>query len=660
MTFRILLLPAALAGSLLSGAAFPDPVPPGAPPPMAREAAVMAEAIAATRQADWDRAMEMAGRVDDPVAREIVVWERLRAEMGDWEEYRDFVADNPDWPGLALVRRNGERRMPAGLGFEEVTAFLGDAPPQTGSGSLRFAEALAAAGREAEADAEVGRAWRELSLTPHEAGRFREDWAVAIAPHHVARLDNLLWRGLTREAEAMLDLVDPGLAKLAEARIAVRRDAEGLMARIASVPGDLKADPGLAFERYLYRVNKGRWDEAEAYLLEMSTDAAVLGRPEMWMERRANLARQVLRRGEVDAAYRLAAKSFGTEGADFADSEWVAGFIALTRQNDPEAAIGHFTRFREVVATPISLGRAGYWLGLAHAAAGDSEAAEAAWAEGAKHQTSFYGQLAAARAGLPADPTLAGGATLPDWRAAPFGDSEPVRAALLLHAAGEEGLVRSFLRHAAEDQPAEIRSGIAQMAIDIGLPHVGIRIAKDAAADGLILTEQYYPLHAIGEASWPVPTEFALAIARQESELNPEAVSPAGARGLMQLMPATAAQVAGQNGLSYDSEKLTGDPLYNATLGTDYLARLLRQFNGSYVLAAAAYNAGPGRVREWLATYGDPRTAEVDAVEWIETIPFSETRNYVMRVLESLHVYRARLSGETEPIRLAQDVEGTG
>lgn len=635
-------------------------VPGPVPAQTTRDGAAMADAITATRQGDWPLALQTARRASDPVAGEIVLWERLRAEQGDWEDYRDFVTGNPDWPGLALVRRNGERRMPKGLGLEEVTAFLGDAPPQTGSGSLRFAEALAAAGREAEADAEIGRAWRELSLTAHEAGRFRAEWSVPIAAQHVARLDNLLWRGLTREAEAMLDLVDPGLAKLAEARIAVRRDADGLMARIAAVPGNLKADPGLAYERYLYRVNKGRWDEAEAYLLEMSTDAALLGRPEMWMERRANLARQVLRRGAVDDAYVLAANNFGGEGADFADAEWVAGFIALTRQDDPQAAVGHFIRFRDAVATPISLGRAGYWLGLAHAGAGDADAAEAAWAEGARHQTSFYGQLSAERAGLGADPALAGSGEAPDWREAPFRDSEPVRAALLLHAAGEDGMVRSFLRHAAEGQPAEVRAGIAQMAIDIGLPHVGIRIAKDAAADGMILSEQYYPLHAISEASWPVPTEFALAIARQESELNPAAVSPAGARGLMQLMPATAAQVAAQNGLTYDGDKLIDDPLYNATLGTDYLARLLRQFDGSYVLAAAAYNAGPGRVREWLGAYGDPRQDAVDAIEWIETIPFSETRNYVMRVLESLHVYRARLSGETGDFRLAQDVEGTG
>lgn len=176
----------------------------------------------------------------------------------------------------------------------------------------------------------------------------------------------------------------------------------------------------------------------------------------------------------------------------------------------------------------------------------------------------------------------------------------------------------------------------------------------------MILPGQYYPLHAIAAQTWPVPTELALAIARQESEFNPAAVSAAGARGLMQLMPATAQEVSGKIGVPYEAARLTADPLYNAQLGTAYLARMLNAFDGSYVLTAAAYNAGPGRVREWLAAYGDPRDPNVDAVAWIELIPFEETRNYVMRVLESLHVYRARLDGQVAPIRLASDIQVAG
>jgi soluble lytic murein transglycosylase len=217
-----------------------------------------------------------------------------------------------------------------------------------------------------------------------------------------------------------------------------------------------------------------------------------------------------------------------------------------------------------------------------------------------------------------------------------------------------------FLRHVAEGMDPDTRAALAQMAIDTGRPHVGVRIAKDAAAAGVILPGQYYPLHAIAGQDWPVPAEFALAIARQESELNPAAISSAGARGLMQLMPATAREIAGELGTDYDLARLTADPTYNATLGTAYLARMLGRYRGSFLLAAAAYNAGPGRADEWIRTFGDPRDGQVDAVAWIEMIPFTETRNYVMRVLEGLHVYRARLSGEAAALRIIADIDGTG
>lgn len=460
----------------------------------------------------------------------------------------------------------------------------------------------------------------------------------------------------------MLPLVPSDWQALAKARTAVRRDADGSTALINAVPPSLKDDPGLAYERYLYRVANGRWEDAEAFLLRRSASAEALGKPDMWMERRANLARQALRRGDVSAAYALAARNFGNgdSGSDYADAEWVAGYVALTRMNDPRRAAAHFERFRQAVFTPISVGRAGYWLGLAHERAGDAAAARAAYLAAAAHQTSFYGQLAAERVGAPADRRLAGEERAPDWRRQAFMRSSVVQAGYFLSLAGDDARAAQFLRHAADGLPAEQRAALAQMASDLGRPHVGVRIAKDAAGDGMLLANQSYPLHEIARTDWPVATEFALAIARQESEFNPRAVSPAGAKGLMQLMPGTAKQVSGALGIGYDAGRLTSDPMYNARLGTGYLAKMLARYDGSYVLAAAAYNAGPGRVDEWLAAFGDPRRPDVDTIRWIETIPFEETRNYVMRVMEGLHVYRARLNGAASPVRLATDIERTG
>jgi soluble lytic murein transglycosylase len=632
----------------------------GADPAAAQNAAqgaLLARALDAAAAGDWPEAGKLAREAGNPIADDLVLWTRLRDGAGDWEEYGAFLARRPDWPNTDAVRRAGERQMPPDQPPGQVLAYFAGQPPQTGTGSLRLAEALARSGRAAEAEAEIVRAWREFSMTGAERKAVLDGWKDVVAPHHEARMDMLLWRGLTAEAEGMMSLVSPDWQKLAQARIATRRDAEGLQYLINTVPAALKDDPGLAYERYLYRVSKGRWQDAEEYILAKSRSAKALGRPELWMERRANLARQALEDGEVEAAYAIAARSFGSTGPDYADAEWVAGFIALTRLDDPETAAEHFRRFQSVVATPISLGRAGYWLGLAYEAAGDAAAARQAYLAGARHQTSFYGQLAAERLAGPPDPRLAGDGEAPDWRRAPVVRASLVQAAYFLHVAGDEKRASQFFRQAAADQPPEARAALAQMAIDIGRPEIGVRIAKDAAGQGIIIPDQYYPLHPIGRKGWRVPKEYAMAVARQESEFDPEAGSGVGARGLMQLMPATAKGMADAIGLQYDVARLD-EPLYNARLGTEYLARMLNRYDGSYLLATAAYNAGPGRVDQWLESLGDPRAPGADVVAWIESIPFTETRNYVMRVLEGLHVYRARLQGHTPPIQLVADLGG--
>jgi soluble lytic murein transglycosylase len=626
----------------------------------AADGALLAEALAEARAGNWDEAAAIAGRADGAVPEDIVLWTRLRDGLGDFDEFRDFLARNGDWPSQAVLRLRGEQAMPAGLPMTTVLDYFDGRIPGTGTGALRYAEALAGSGRGPQAEAEILRAWRELPMNAWEQSEILKGYRDVLDAHHAARLDMLLWRGDESRAEALVSLVDADWKALARARMGLRRAEPGVDGLIVKVPASLQSHPGLAYDRYLWRVGKGRWHEAGQWMLAHSTSAETLGRPDLWMERRANLAREALEHGDPRAAYRIAANSHGSEGADFAESEWVAGYIALTRLDDPELAIGHFTRFRDAVATPISLGRAGYWLGVAHERAGDATAAREAYGFGGQHQTSFYGQLAAARAGIAPDPRLAGQGRTPDWRSAAFRGSPVVQAAHLLHLADEDGLAMQFFRAAAENQHPRRRAALAQMAIDLGRPHIGVRIAKDAAAEGIILPDQYYPVTDLAFSEWSVPAEWAMAVARQESELNPSAVSPAGARGLMQLMPGTAQGVTRQLGIEYDEKRLVADPEFNARLGTTYLADMLERYRGSYVLATAAYNAGPARVDIWLDAYGDPRDPDTDPVQWIESIPYSETRNYVMRVLEGLHVYRARIGGRAEPIRLVADISNTG
>lgn len=626
----------------------------------AEQAAALAQALGAARTGDWNRAEAAAQLADGAVGADIILWLRLRDGAADWPYYAAFLARNPDWPALAILRRQAETRMPKDLPPAEVIGFFAPAAPQTGTGALRLAVAQAATGHKAEARATIGRAWTELSLTAPEQQAILADWEPGLEKLDARRLDMLLWRGLGGEAEAMLPRVDAETAALARARIAVRGDADGTTAMIEALPRRLQQDPGLVYERYLYRIRQGHWEDAEAWMLRASISAETLGRPDVWMARRADLAREALQRGEVATAYGLASQGHGTAGSDYADAEWMAGFIALTRMDDPKRAAEHFRRFQSLVFTPISLGRAGYWLGLAEAKAGNPEAAEAAFRAASTQQTSFYGQLAAERAGIAFDARFVGDAPTPDWRTQGFVTRSVVQAAALLLRAGDDGRASVFFRQAAEGEPAAGRAALAQMAIDIGAPQIGIRIAKDAAGDGIVLPRQYYPLNAIAAQRWPVPTEMALAIARQESELDPTAASDAGAQGLMQLMPATARSVALEEGIAFDPGLLASDPLYNARLGTGYLQRMLDRYDGSALLAAAAYNAGPNRADAWIATMGDPRAADVDPVVWIESIPYKETRNYVMRVLEGIQVYRVRLKGEAAPVRLAADMRGTG
>ncbi|MEM9735500.1 MAG: lytic transglycosylase domain-containing protein [Pseudomonadota bacterium] len=491
------------------------------------------------------------------------------------------------------------------------------------------------------------------------------DWAGAEA--EVANADRLvrdivLWRKLRSGSGSVAEYNAytqrrpdwPGQRQLAEAMGqpfysgTVRRPISGAAAERFS-----------AFNR-LYSQRK--YDEAAQALSQASESFEALGAPARWAERRRRLVRRVLRGGQTRLAYRLASQHYlaASDGYSYADLEWLSGWIALRYTRDPGRAAGHFERFAAAVETPISLGRAGYWAGRAYQALGDMNRARTWYARGARHQTSFYGQLAAVKSGVAPDQSLAT-RTIPAWRGHPGLASDMVQAAATLHFAGQERLAFATFDAAAKSMgDPDALGALGALAIELGRPHYAVRIAKAAARKQVVIPHAYYPLHDLAGYATKVEPAFAMAIARQETELNPRAISPAGARGLMQLMPATARKVAGWIGEEYSRGRLIEDWQYNARLGQTYLARRTQQFGGSYVMAAAAYNAGAGRVDQWIAAYGDPRrpgaTLE-DMIDWMETIPFNETRNYVQRVMEGLYVYRARLSGRAGPMTLVQDLE---
>lgn len=625
-------------------------------PAAADTAQAMRTAQELAAKEDWDGALAVA---PSGVGRDVIEWQRLRAGEGRLGDYEAFLQRRPDWPGLPLMREKGEAAVARSDDPARVIAWFEPALPETGAGAIAYVRALLAAGRAADAETEAMRAWSTLPFSPDQ-----ETEMIGLAPEavgfvHELRLGTLLWEGRTKEAERMLPRVPKDLQALARARIALQTESKGVTGLIEAVPKARAADAGLAYDRFIWRMKKDLYDEAQELILERSTSAEALGRPEAWAERRAVLARYLMRNGKPREAYRIAANHHmpvDSGASDYADLEFLAGFIALRRLDDPTTALKHFQNLLAGVSTPISIARAQYWIGRALEAAGQD--GSASYKAAAVHQTAFYGLLAAERLGRSLDAGLLAKPDTPDWRGAAFTQSSVLAAAEVLLKAGDRTLAKRFLLQLAESQDETGLAQMADMTLDWGEPHLALLVAKAAAERGLILPHAYYPVPDFVPDGLKVSRALALSIARRESEFDPAARSSADARGLMQVLPGTAKLMAGKLGRPFDAGKLFSDPAYNVAMGAAYLAEMAEEFGPSIALIASGYNAGPGRPRRWITEFGDPRRADVDVVDWVETIPFGETRTYVMRVAEGVVIYRAKLKGAVGPVRISDELKG--
>lgn len=620
----------------------------------------LAQAIEAMRADDWPTARRIVAQIPDDAAKIYADWRRLRAGDASWSEYPRFLAAHGDWPGLPLLRKVGEARIPVGRPAREILAYFQNDVPQTGTGALRLAAAYESVGQTENAHNAAILAWRTLDLAQSEREALAARYGKVLAPHHWARADHLIWEGEYNQALAMTRYLSAGQRKLVEARVALRRGQNGVTKMIDAVPAALRKDPGLAYDRFRWRLRKDLWDGAEELMLASSASAKTLGRPEAWAGRRASMTRRAMRAQSYSKAYRLAANHNLAPGASgYTDLEWLSGYLKLIYLGEPAKAVEHFRNLRSVAVTPITQGRVWYWLGRAHEANGNGEKATEAYTVAARFPTSFYGQMAIDRSGVSSTVDL-GDLRKADWRSADFRASSVFKAGTLLHHAGERYEGGRFFAHMAETMSQSDQSKLGQYLLEIDRPNMALRVAKNAAKLGRININSYYPVTELADLAQTVPPELVMAIARQETELNPEAISGAGARGLMQTMPATAKAMAKKIGVPYSRDRLTTDWKYNARLGIAYLREMLDRYNGSYVLAAAAYNAGPHRADRWIREYGDPRSPRTNTEQWIEKIPFNETRNYVHRVLESVNVYRARLTGTVAQMDIARDLKRGG
>src|SRR5262245_47278540 len=619
--------------------------------PSAADIAALKEAIAAARRGKTAQAADLQKSIHDPVARKLVEWAILRSDDTqsiDVSRYMAFITENPSWPSTALLRRRAEATLWADrLDPAFVRAFFGKERPTTTKGKFALARALLLQGDRAGAQSLVREGWRNDSFSSE-----LEDPALDVfqdlltSADHKARMDMRLYAEDVDGALRSANRAGGYAPVIAKARIAVMTKAANAAAMLDAVPAEARRDVGCVFSRVQYLRRTDQSHDAADWILSVPPDSGQALDPDQWWIERRLVARKLLDLGEAKTAYRVARDAaIPHKDTSRAEHQFTAGWIALRFLNDPATALAHFAKVAQGNHNPITLSRAGYWQGRAAEALGRRDEARAHYEAAARYSTAYYGQIARARVGHK-DIVLRP-------RREPASDKarhDVARAIELLYAIDERDLVAGGLADLGE-RSADDAAALAALG-EVAARHHDARamvlLGKAALGRGLPLDHYAFPAigipeyRAIGPAIEPA---VVYAIARQESAINPWTDSSVSAMGLMQVTPEAARYVSKKFGAIFDEKRLLSDQSYNVQLGAAELGDLYAVYRGSHILTFAGYNAGRGRVKEWVAKYGDPRDPNVDPLDWVERIPFSETRNYVQRVLENLQVYRVRFGG---------------
>lgn len=635
------------------------------------DAANLKEAIRAAYADQFAIADAAIAKIKDRAARKLAEWYYLRStgHPADPARTEAFRRANADWPNLDLLRRRAEQSL-----FEQnapaavIRAYFTDSPPTSPEGRAALAGAYFEAGDEAEAKALLRAAWIDPDLGEDSEKAILDRFGSRLTQEdHKARIDVLLYQDRSSKIDAAkrvaAKLGDEETKKV-EARAAVIRRARNAGKLLDALPDAAKSEPGVMFSRIQWLRRNGREEEAWKLLEAVPNDPKLLfDMDEWWVERRVN-CRMALNSGKPKIAYRIAKNHGEVTGNSLIEAEFLAGWIALRHLQDAALARGHFEALRGAVSDGDGIARAEYWLGRTHMALGNVEQARAHYLNATQHGLEYYGQLAAqALLEVPRPISLEIASTpLPtEADVQRFLARDAVRAIGALRAVGLENLTPYFFFELARHltSPGEVAL-LARLARSMDMMQVSVRLSKIALNRGVPVVDYAFPIDVMPlyePLNDGVEPALLHALSRQESEFNTNANSPAGARGMMQIMPATARGIARAYNVRYSVSRLTSEPSYNVMLGAAHLRDLVDDFGGSYAMALAAYNAGPGRVMEWIGQFGDPRSSDVDMVDWVEHIPFTETRHYVQKILESLQVFRARLHGGEDALQLVTDLE---
>ena len=616
------------------------------------------KSIQAMEKSQWTTALKNSKNAKDKSIYNFIQWRHLltTGNQATFYDYMTFIQNNKDYPRISRIKYLAEQKLSTDkISPKKIINWFGVDEPLSGYGMLVLGESFIQTGDSEKGIALIKRGWITAELSRASMKSLSKKYRKYLdSKDYINRADYLAWENKYWDLKRMLPYLPKDYQLLYTARQILMSKSYGVDQAIKNVPQKFKNDAGLNHDRLKWRRKRGRIDSSLEILSSIKNNKDYLVRPDKWWVERAIMSRALIYKNKYETAYKVASQHSLDKGSEFAEAEWLSGWIALSFLNDPILAIDHFNNFYQNVSYPISLARGAYWLGRSYEKIGDKRQSEDWYREATKYLTTYYGQLAFLKINPSQNFELEEQADVKDDYRKYFYNKELVKITHLLNELNKDKYTKNILRHLANDN---IASGseilAAELATNISRYDFAIQVSKLASYEKRFHNTFNYPIISVPQYvnGRKIPeTAFILSLIRQESEFDMRANSHVGAQGLMQIMPYTAKLVAKQAKLPYSKSRLTSDPEYNINLGSHYIAGLILQYDGAYPFATAAYNAGPKRVKHWKKINKDPQKKQIDFVDWVELIPFKETRNYVQRVMENYNVYRYIL--EKKPIKM--------
>jgi soluble lytic murein transglycosylase len=609
-------------------------------------------------KSQWTTALKNSKNAKDKSIYNFIQWRHLltTGNQATFYDYMTFIQNNKHYPRISRIKYLAEQKLSTDkISPKKIINWFGVDEPLSGYGMLVLGESFIQTGDNEKGIALIKRGWITAELSRASMKSLSKKYRKYLdSKDYINRADYLAWENKYWDLKRMLPYLPKDYQLLYTARQILMSKSYGVDQAIKNVPQKFKNDAGLNHDRLKWRRKRGRIDSSLEILFSIKNNKDYLVRPDKWWVERAIMTRALIYKNKYETAYKVASQHSLDKGSEFAEAEWLSGWIALSFLNDPILAVDHFNNFYQNVSYPISLARGAYWLGRSYEKIGDKRQSEDWYREATKYLTTYYGQLAFLKINPSQNFELEEQADVEDDYRKYFYNKELVKITHLLNELNKDKYTKNILRHLANDN---IASGseilAAELATNISRYDFAIQVSKLASYEKRFHNTFNYPIISVPQYvnGRKIPeTAFILSLIRQESEFDMRANSHVGAQGLMQIMPYTAKLVAKQAKLPYSKSRLTSDPEYNINLGSHYIAGLILQYDGAYPFATAAYNAGPKRVKHWKKINKDPQKKQIDFVDWVELIPFKETRNYVQRVMENYNVYRYIL--EKKPIKM--------